>query len=104
MLTFGTEMLPAVTVSVALRRVSCQLFPMTGSTPTPVAKVILLVRPPSTKVELFDGSNWTWFEHGAPHMVPTQSNLSKLTEFVPEAYALANSSVWLPVSKTTVIG
>ncbi len=51
-LTPGTDNPPTATVSCALRKVSRQLFPITGSTPTPVAKVILVDRPPSTNVEL----------------------------------------------------
>lgn len=62
-LTLGTDRVPTRTVSVALRRVSCQLLPTTGSTPTPVPKVIMLVRPPSTNVVLFEESNLTWLVH-----------------------------------------
>ena len=57
--TFGVEIPPTVTVSFASRRVSCQLFPMTGSTPTPVPKVMVVVCFSSTKVELFVGSKAT---------------------------------------------
>lgn len=70
MLTFGTLTPPTLTVSFALRSVSCQLLPTTGSTPTPVPKVIVLERPPSTKVELFVESNCVWWEHAAPQRVP----------------------------------
>lgn len=69
-LTFGTLTPPTLTVSFALRSVSCQLSPMTGSTPTPVPKVIVLERPPSTKVLLFVASNFVWCEHAAPQRVP----------------------------------
>lgn len=83
-LTAGTLNPPTATVSFPLRRVSCQLLPMTGSTPTPVPKVMVEVRPPSTKVELLDGSNFFWFAHGEPQAV------------------LGNSRVELPVSNTTL--
>lgn len=58
-LTLGTTTPPTVTVSLALRRLSCQLSPTTGSTPTPVPKVMVLARLPSTKVELLVESNCT---------------------------------------------
>ena len=69
-LTLGTLRVPIDTVSLALRKVSLQLFPMTGSTPTPVANVMEVERPPSTKVQLFDESNFTWLEQAVPHSVP----------------------------------
>lgn len=71
-LTLGTLRVPIATVSRAVRKVSLQLLPMTGSTPTPVANVMELDRPPSTKVELFDESNLTWLAHAVPHWVPAQ--------------------------------
>ncbi len=69
-LTAGTLNPPTATVSFPLRRVSCQLLPMTWSTPTPVPNVMVEVRPPSTKVELLDGSNFFWFAHGGLQAVP----------------------------------
>ena len=69
-LTLGTARPPTVTVSVALRRESCQLLPITGSTPTPVPNVMVEVRLPSTNVELFVESNLTWLEHAVPQRVP----------------------------------
>ena len=101
-LVLGTESVPTVTVSVALRSVSCQLLPITGSTPTPVANVIVVVLFPSTKVELLDESNWTWLAHGAPHSVPGNQYSDEIGLQLWRD-VLANSRLELPVSNTTLM-
>ena len=60
---------PTDTVSFALRRMSLCSEPTMGSTPTPIANVIELVQPPSTRVVLLVESNFTW-EHAVPQRVP----------------------------------
>lgn len=65
-----------------------------------MAKVILLVVPRSTKVELFEESNWTWFEQLLPHNVPVITLQGDL-EIYKWNPVLANSRDELPVSNTT---
>lgn len=68
--TSGAESPPIETVSRALRRLRRKSAPTTGSTPTPVAKVMDDVLPRSTNVELFEASNWIWFEQATSQSVP----------------------------------